>query len=299
MKEIIKKLKKKYQQKYGLAVFNIVAKDTKSNSIEIEGKVLTENQKDEILKILKQKNIKDAKIKIKVLSNTDQRCEIGWAIVNVETADLKSRFVPNNIINNRILNRTRCSQASKNEILRVLFVKDDQLLVQQNDLTLGWINKTDVSVRKSNLRTQWKKRDNFALKNKIIKTTASKNNIVDEARDFVLAGSRYMLGGKSKNGIDCSGLTQLVYKKSLGIILPRHSWDQKKFGRKVKLEKTESGDLIFLLNKKNKARHVGIAVKETKLNLIHACPKRKKVVEQRFEDILLDYDFAEARRIVE
>ncbi|MCK4891366.1 MAG: C40 family peptidase, partial [Candidatus Pacebacteria bacterium] len=100
---------------------------------------------------------------------------------------------------------------------------------------------------------------NFALKGKVVKIANKKNakrfhsparpaggpigtmepalglsNVIKEAEKYL--GAKYVLGGKSKKGIDCSGLVQVAYKNSLNIILPKHSWDQKKMGKKVKLE---------------------------------------------------------------
>ena len=217
------------------------------------------------------------------------------------------RFVSGKLLNKKILKRIRCSQAFRGDILRVLFKKEDQLLVQQNDLTLGWVERKDVLLRKSNLYKKWTS-SNFALKGKIIKISVSKNGIITEAKKFL--DTKYVLGGKSKKGIDCSGLTQVVYKNVLNIILPRHSWDQKEVGKKVNLKNVESGDLMFLIKKKNSHKHVGIveiikspqSLSETAaghgINLIHASLDKKKVIKQSLEEVFEKYDFVEVRRVV-
>ncbi len=378
LKNILENLKKKYQQEYGVAVFNIEAKNTKSGII-INGKVLTENQKNEILEEFK-KNIKQetrnkkqgCKIKedIKVLSDAEKRNEIGWAAVRKKTIDLKSRFVSGKIINEKILNRIRCSQAFAGEILRVLYKHENQLLVQQSDLTLGWVDKGGVIMNKKSLYREWRK-GNYALKNKVLNlknilkchpelvsgsiaafrkdnymqtdqnisgtkikqsvnqekilkqvqndnSDSFQNKIIKEAEKYL--GVKYVLGGKSKNGIDCSGLVQIAYKNSLDIILPKHSWDQKEMGKRVKLENVKTGDLVFLIKKENGHKHVGIAeiinlpnkpkaskrlfafgleTAKRDINLIHASLNLKKVVRQDLEEVLKSYDFVEARRIIE
>ncbi len=318
-KNILKNIEKLYQQKYGVAVFDVEIKDIK-NGIKISGSVLTENQRDYIISVLKKNKIKIKKENLKILSDASARNEIDWAVVKNKITDLKLRFVPSEIINKKILKRVRCSQAFKGEILRVLFKKEDQLLVQQNDLTLGWIDRKDVVLKKNNLRKKWAS-GNFALKNKIIKTNVSENKIIEEARKFL--NTKYVLGGKSKKGIDCSGLTQVVYKNSLDIILPRHSWDQRKVGKrnqkevgkKVNLKNVKSGDLVFLTKKSNSHKHVGIVevcevtppssplseggFKSANVNLIHASLEKKKVVRQSLEKVFEKYDFVEAKRIVE
>ncbi len=316
---ILKNIEKIYQQKYGVAVFDVKIENVK-DGIEIKGNVLTENQRDYIMNALKKNKIKIKKEKLKILSDASARNEIGWAVVKNKITDLKLRFVSSEIINEKILKRIRCSQAFQEDILRVLFKKENQLLVQQNDLTLGWVDRKGVILKKKSLYKKWAS-GNFALKGKIIKTSISKNKIIKEAEKFL--GVKYVLGGKSEKGIDCSGLTQIVYKNSLDIILPRHSWDQRKVGKrnqkevgkKVNLKNVKSGDLVFLVKKSNQHKHVGIVEiikspqslsetatgrkKNKSVNLIHASLDRKKVVRQSLEEVFEEYDFVEARRVVE
>ncbi len=287
---ILKNIEKIYQQKYGVAVFDV----------EINGKVLTENQKDNTLNVFKSKKINVKRTNLKVLSDASKRNEIGWAVVKVKIADLKLRFVSNKILNAEILKRIRCSQAFQGEILRVLFKKDDQLLIQQNDLTLGWINRSEVILKKGSLYKKWKY-GKFALKGKLIKSTKFKlgslDKILEEAENFL--GVKYVLGKKSKKGIDCSGLTQMVYKNAFNIILPKHSWDQKEIGKKVNLKNIKTGDLVFLIKKSNKHKHVGIVEKNKSVNLIHASLEKKKVIRQKLDEVFESHDFVEVRRVVE
>lgn len=294
--DILNNLAKAYQQKYGVAVFSIEAKKNANGGWNIRGFVLTENQKDEVLSLLKKAEIKVASENILILGNGKKRNEIGWGRIKVKIAHLKSRFVSNEILNDRILKRIRCSQASENEVVRILYKKEGQVLVQQNDLTLGWIDAGGVSIKKDNLYKKWNS-GNLAEKNNLPKNNISKIDIVKEARKFI--GTKYVLGGKSNDGIDCSGLAQIVYKNTANLILPKHSWDQKKVGTKIDLEDVEPGDLIFLVKKKNSHKHVGIvAIDDGKLNLIHASLDKKKVVMQGMDNVLEDYDFVEARKVV-
>ena len=72
-------------------------------------------------------------------------------------------------------------------------------------------------------------------------------------------------------GIDCSGLTQILFKM-IGIRLPRDAGDQVKSGVPVAfMDETEPGDLAFFDNEEGNIVHVGIIWKRNKI--IHASGK--------------------------
>jgi cell wall-associated NlpC family hydrolase len=68
-------------------------------------------------------------------------------------------------------------------------------------------------------------------------------------------GVRYVWGGESPSGFDCSGLVQYVYGR-LGIGLPRVAADQYRAGRHVARAALLPGDLVFF----DHLDHVGIYV---------------------------------------
>jgi len=293
---ILNSLRKKYQQKYGVAVFSIAAKKSK-NGLRLSGIVLTENQKDEVLNLIRQSGLEISGENISVLSDEKRRNEVGWGIIKNRMTDLKSRFVSNKIINERIFKRIRCSQAFNGEIVRILFEKEDQFLIQQNDLTLGWADKKDIEMLKGNQYKKWSG-GNFAKKNGTHKNGIDESCIIEEAKKYV--GTKYVLGGKSEDGIDCSGFVQAVYRNAAGLILPKHSWDQKKAGIKIELKDARTGDLAFMIKKRNSHKHVGIIEKEKeKVYLIHASLDKERVVRQNMDEVLKNYDLVEARRVVE
>jgi gamma-D-glutamyl-L-lysine dipeptidyl-peptidase len=82
----------------------------------------------------------------------------------------------------------------------------------------------------------------------------------DTAMQFL--NSPYIWGGRIPSGIDCSGLTQLVYKIH-GIAIPRDSSQQSEAGQVLSfLEEAAPGDLLFFDNELGKITHVGIFLSE-------------------------------------
>lgn len=69
-------------------------------------------------------------------------------------------------------------------------------------------------------------------------------------------GTRYLLGGDGKDGIDCSGFVKAVFRNLFGVRLPRHSSHQATIGWGVLRSQVRVGDIVFF--KISKGNHVGI-----------------------------------------
>jgi cell wall-associated NlpC family hydrolase len=104
-------------------------------------------------------------------------------------------------------------------------------------------------------------------------------DVVTEARKWT--NVPYRLGGISRRGIDCSGLTMMVYKKA-GISLPHSDDQQYRHGRKVS-GSPEPGDLVFFNEHGRGISHVGIYTGNGKL--IHASDYFNKVTESEMKYI--------------
>lgn len=76
-------------------------------------------------------------------------------------------------------------------------------------------------------------------------------------------GVPYKYGGMSKRGVDCSGLTTIIFKDVYSIELPRTARDQYIKGRKIGLNQIREGDLVFFRGVRGSGiDHVGIYLSE-------------------------------------
>ncbi len=85
---------------------------------------------------------------------------------------------------------------------------------------------------------------------------------------LIYLNAPYLWGGRSPLGIDCSGLTQMVYRLQ-GIDLPRDAYEQAKVGTTLSfVEESEAGDLAFFDDHEGKINHVGLLLENH--YIIHA-----------------------------
>jgi len=93
-----------------------------------------------------------------------------------------------------------------------------------------------------------------------------KQKLVETA--LLYLNTPYCWGGKTPFGIDCSGLTQMVYKLN-GYKLLRDASEQATQGEVLSfIEESEPGDLAFFDNEEGNITHVGIIMQDN--YIIHA-----------------------------
>jgi gamma-D-glutamyl-L-lysine dipeptidyl-peptidase len=89
---------------------------------------------------------------------------------------------------------------------------------------------------------------------------SAEESLSDTAMRFI--NSPYIWGGRIPSGIDCSGLTQLVYKIH-GITIPRDSHKQAEAGEPIGfINEARQGDLVFFDNERGVISHVGMIISD-------------------------------------
>ncbi|MDQ1325107.1 MAG: NlpC/P60 protein [Campylobacterota bacterium] len=123
-----------------------------------------------------------------------------------------------------------------------------------------------------------------------------RKQLLEDAKYY--KGGRYIWGGTTPQGFDCSGYVQYLYKKH-HIDLPRTAYAQSQKGKPVDINNLQKGDLLFFLTDKKRGipvTHVGIYIGEGKF--IHAASKKDGIIISPITHGSYRERFVEARRVL-
>lgn len=126
----------------------------------------------------------------------------------------------------------------------------------------GWVNakflrNTSKEVTRVPSEVKATKPSNVASAKSTGPSTSSARALINSA--LSLQGIRYSWGGTSRNGFDCSGFVQYVFRQH-GVRLPRTSREQARVGSAVPRDSLRAGDLVFFITRGRSISHVGIYI---------------------------------------
>ncbi|MCI9286695.1 MAG: SH3 domain-containing protein [Clostridia bacterium] len=178
---------------------------------------------------------------------------------------------------------------SQNAKITILEEQGTWYKIKHNDQE-GYVLKEYVSNKKVEItsrsaedrtKTTTENKDTESTSTKKVeeKTTTKTSSKGQDAANYVkqFVGCKYVYGGSTPKGFDCSGLTMYVYKK-YGINLSHSATAQSKVGTKVERANLQPGDLVFFRNyRTNKGiGHVGIYIGNNKF--VHASTEKTGVI---------------------
>lgn len=115
-----------------------------------------------------------------------------------------------------------------------------------------------------------------------------------------LLGVKYVYGGTTKEGFDCSGFTSYVFEQ-FDIKLSRSSKDQSKDGEQIKKADLRPGDLVFFETGGAGISHVGIYLGDDEF--VHAATsfkgKQGKVMKNKLSETYYAQNYVTAARILD
>ena len=165
------------------------------------------------------------------------------------------------------LNKFKNSLNPTHKIFKIksqIFKKDKNKFLKTKDFLFFSSNLSILNEEKNYIEFE---------KNKWIKKKDTKS-IYFKEKNFVkifkqFLNTKYLWGGKSCNGIDCSALLQIYFKFN-NRFFPRDTKDQVKYCKKNNKIEFKKGNIIYWKG------HVGICIDNR--NFIHAYGPRKKVL---------------------
>jgi lipoprotein Spr len=111
-------------------------------------------------------------------------------------------------------------------------------------------------------------------------------------------GTRYCMGGTTKNCIDCSAFVQSLVGAIYGITVPRTAVTQYKASKRISTTELKEGDLLFFHTRRNHGlvTHVGIYLQNNKF--VHASSSGGVTISDMYEPYYVQHLIA-AGRIIE
>lgn len=104
-------------------------------------------------------------------------------------------------------------------------------------------------------------------------------------------GTRYRMGGTTKQGIDCSAFMQTAFSSVYGVELPRSTAEQRYLGQQINKSELQKGDLVFF----RRNNHVGVYIGNNQF--MHASTSQGVTISSLDEDYWAR-TYTQSRRIL-
>ncbi len=278
---IVESFKEINSEKYPVSLIEISPRfDPSTREVNLDGFVLLQSQLAGLSDMIQSAEVKIARYPV-VLAEPALSSR-PWLSVTGLTCDLHDR--PAGQLTTQI--------ADYDCWVRKILTLDDWILIQTPDLAFGWT--ADPAVR--GLQGSFPDANPWQSISRpfpgiLSPDVRSLNALLFSAER--LAGVPYVWGGRNRTGLDCSGMTQYVYH-DLGLLLPRHSGDQRHCGIRIPFSGLKPGDLLFATSLVERFQHTAIVLPQ---GIQHACRTRKQVIVESIEQFQTHYRLIAARRI--
>jgi cell wall-associated NlpC family hydrolase len=165
------------------------------------------------------------------------------------------------------------TRLANNKKVNVIAASGDWYNIQSGDVK-GWVHKDFLKVitqkeqdaltarkteqERTTIATESVTQSAEIITPSVNNTSTTSDQVIEYAKKFL--GTRYVYGGSSPSGFDCSGFVCYVYK-NFGISVNRSSASMASNGVYVAKSNLKSGDLVFFdTNMQGIISHVGIYI---------------------------------------
>ena len=244
----------------------------------VRGRVLTERQRRQVEALARPHQ---ARVELEVIADPELALEEAWLESRVEVLDM---WRDPGLAGDEQARQTQYIPGDGP--LRRLGRQGAWSLVQGPDLTIGWCpSEALADADAASAREAWGRlpraspRAAVLTDPRLLDGTGRGGEIVEgvlgRAREAL--GTPYLWGGTTPAGYDCSGLLQRVLRDATGVLLPKHTGDQRHVGARVAPGQELPGDLFATL----RGRRVGHVMLMTARGMVlHACRTENRVIEE-------------------